>query len=183
MTSAINLGYLLMFSGYFTQWLGGHWMPSIILAGSVIGVLGYGACLFSLSSIKKIVVIVGLAIVGVGIVLCLVGLFYVAFGNGFWAFKFFLLIVYSGLQASAVTLTAIVCASMGTPGSEPTASPDQNPYPSLGQNVSKIILFLITKSLSYYSFLIAISGSQDDTWHQMTHPMMGEETIVHQLKD
>ena len=156
MTSAINLGYLvfqLMVSGYFTQWLGGHWMPSIILAGSVIGVLGYGACLFGLSSTKKIVVIVGLAIVGVGIVLCLVGLFYAAFGDGFWAFKFFLLIVYSGLQASAVTLTAIVCASMGTPGSEPTASPDQNPYPSLGQNVSKIILFLITKSLSYYSFL------------------------------
>ena len=124
MTSAITLGYLvfqLMVSGYFTQWLDGHWMPSIILAGSLIGVLGYGACLFGLSSTKKIVVIVGLAIVGVGIVLCLVGLFYAAFGEGFWAFKFFLLIVYSGLQASAVTLTAIVCASMGTPGSEPIA--------------------------------------------------------------
>ena len=163
MTSAINLGYLvfqLMVSGYFTQWLGGHWMPSIILAGSVIGVLGYGACLFGLSSTKKIVVIVGLAIVGVGIVLCLIGLFYGAFGEGFRTFEFFQLIIYSGLQASAVTLTAIVCASMGTPGSEPTASPDQNPYPSLGQNVSKIILFLITKSLSYYSFLFLTASSE-----------------------
>ena len=133
MTSAINLGYLvfqLMDSGYFTQGLGGHWMPSIILAGSVIGVLGYGACLFGLSSTKKIVVIVGLAIVGVGIVLCLIGLFYGAFGEGFRTFtfgegfrtfEFFQLIIYSGLQASAVTLTAIVCASMGTPGSEPIA--------------------------------------------------------------
>ena len=131
MTSAITLGYLvfqLMVSGYFTQWLAGHWMPSIILAGSVIGVLGYGACLFGLSSTKKIVVIVGLAIVGVGIVLCLIGLFYGAFGvsvfthgEGFRTFEFFQLIIYSGLQASAVTLTAIVCASMGTPGSEPIA--------------------------------------------------------------
>ena len=121
MTSAINLGFLvfqLMVSG---QWLAGHWMPSIILAGSVIGVLGYGACLFGLSSTKKIVVIVGLAIVGVGIVLCLIGLFYGAFGYGFRTFEFFQLIIYSGLQASAVTLTAIVCASMGTPGSEPIA--------------------------------------------------------------
>merc|ERR1712029_1056395 len=117
MTSAINFGYLvfqLMVSGYFTQWLAGHWMPSIILAGSVIGVLGYGACLFGLSSTKKIVVIVGLAIVGVGIVLCLIGLFYGAFGYGFRTFEFFQLIIYSGLQASAVTLTAIVCASMGS---------------------------------------------------------------------
>ena len=127
MTSAITLGYLvfqLIVSGYFTQWLDGHWghwMPSIILAGSVIGVLGYGACLFGLSSTKKIVVIVGLAIVGVGIVLCLIGLFYGAFGEGFRTFEFFQLIIYSGLQASAVTLTAIVCASMGTPGSEPIA--------------------------------------------------------------
>ena len=108
MTSAITLGYLvfqLMVSGYFTQWLGGHWMPSIILAGSLIGVLGYGACLFGLSSTKKIVVIVGLAIVGVGIVLCLVGLFDAAFGEGFRTFVFFKLIIYSGLQASRILLS------------------------------------------------------------------------------
>ena len=143
MTSAINLGYLvfqLMIYSFIThqwaQWEGrdGHWMPSIILAGSLIGVLGYGACLIGLSSIikvssiKKIVIIGGLAIVGVGIVLCLIGLFYGAFGvsvfthgEGFRTFEFFQLIIYSGLQASAVTLTAIVCASMGTPGSEPIA--------------------------------------------------------------
>merc|ERR1711862_118551 len=121
----------------WNQWEGrdGHWMPSIILAGSLIGVLGYGACLIGLSSIikvssiKKIVIIGGLAIVGVGIVLCLIGLFYGAFGKmtiftfgeGFRTFEFFQLVIYSGLQASAVTLTAIVCASMGTPGLEPIA--------------------------------------------------------------
>ena len=178
MTSAINLalGFMIFqgsvspgaFYGVFYY----HWAGRVILFGGVFTILGSVALHFGVSSSNKNGILVGLGITGLAAILSFIGMVkaMVELGKvvphphsegleGTMALIVIFFLVYMGLQALTILLSVGVFLDKkqktlaSSLASEPTASPDQNPYPSLGQNVSKIILFLITKSLSYYSFL------------------------------
>ena len=174
MTSAINLALnFMIFQGSSTMinYTVYHWALRVILAGLVFATLGSIALHFGVSSSNKNGILVGLGITGLAAILSFIGMVkaMVEFGKvvshphsegleGTMALIVIFFLVYMGLQALTILLSVGVFldkkqTTLASLASEPTASPDQNPYPSLGQNVSKIILFLITKSLSYYSFL------------------------------
>ena len=174
MTSAINLafGFIIFQVVPITEGvLYLHWAGRVILAGLVFAILGSVALHFGVSSSNKNGILVGLGITGLAAILSFIGMVkaMVEFGKvvshphsegleGTMALIVIFFLVYMGLQALTILLSVGVFldkkqTTLASLASEPTASPDQNPYPSLGQNVSKIILFLITKSLSYYSFL------------------------------
>ena len=174
MTSAINLafGFIIFQVVPINEGvLYLHWAGRVILAGLVFAILGSVALHFGVSSSKKNGILVGLGITGLATILSFIGMVkaMVEFGKvvshphsegleGTMALIVIFFLVYMGLQALTILLSVGVFldkkqTTLASLASEPTASPDQNPYPSLGQNVSKIILFLITKSLSYYSFL------------------------------
>ena len=174
MTSAINLALnFMIFQGSSTliNYIVYHWALRVILAGLVFATLGSIALHFGVSSSNKNGILVGLGITGLAAILSFIGMVkaMVELGKavshprsrvtgGHMALIVTFFLVHMGLQALTILLSVGVFldkkkTTLASLASEPTASPDQNPYPSLGQNVSKIILFLITKSLSYYSFL------------------------------
>ena len=164
MTSAINLalGFMIFqgsvspgaFYGVFYY----HWAGRVILFGGVFTILGSVALHFGVSSSNKNGILVGLGITGLATILSFIGMVGAMVEllhphseglEGTMALIVIFFLVYMGLQALTILLSVGVFLDkkQTTLASEPTASPDQNPFPSLGQNVSKIILFLITMFL------------------------------------
>merc|ERR1712241_852912 len=125
-----------------------HWALRVILAGLVFATLGSIALHFGVSSSNKNGILVGLGITGLATILSLIGMVkamveywkevgryngrYAARYDGYTALIVIFFLVYMGLQALTILLSVGVFLDkkQTTLASEPTASPDQNPYPS-----------------------------------------------------
>ena len=164
MTSAINLALgFMIFQGsvspgafygvfYYTIY-DNHWAERVILAGLVFAILGSVALHFGVSSSNKNGILVGLGITGLAAILSFIGMVkaMVELGKavshprsrvtgGHMALIVTFFLVHMGLQALTILLSVGVFldkkkTTLASLASEPTASPDQNPYPSLGQDV------------------------------------------------